>query len=180
MAKQDLIPQLAIVFRTYGYEGATVARFSETTGLSKASLYYHFPNGKEEMAKEVLDYLNQRLLSALAELHQKGAPLERLRRLCERLNDFYHQGQFACLLALFSLGEASTLFQGQIQTALKTWIDAIAQVLTESEFSDEEAHSRAQQAVLQIQGALVLARGLSDARIFEQVLNELPKALLRR
>lgn len=54
MSKEEVIAQLTKVFRQYGYEGATLARLSEATGLGKASLYHHFPKGKEEMAAVVL------------------------------------------------------------------------------------------------------------------------------
>ncbi|MCY7320404.1 MAG: TetR/AcrR family transcriptional regulator, partial [Phormidesmis sp. CAN_BIN36] len=61
MSKDSAIPELVKVFRQYGYEGATLAKLSEATGLGKASLYHHFPKGKEEMASAVLDYLNRGL-----------------------------------------------------------------------------------------------------------------------
>ena len=57
MSKEEIILKLISVFRYYGYEGATISLLSEATGLKKASLYYHFQGGKEEMAKAVLDYV---------------------------------------------------------------------------------------------------------------------------
>ncbi|NJR74520.1 MAG: helix-turn-helix transcriptional regulator, partial [Scytonema sp. CRU_2_7] len=53
-SKEKVIVQLTKVFRQYGYEGATLARLSEATGLGKASLSSPFPKGKEEMAAAVL------------------------------------------------------------------------------------------------------------------------------
>lgn len=40
MPKEEVIPKLVSVFRHYGYEGATVSRLSQATGLKKASLYH--------------------------------------------------------------------------------------------------------------------------------------------
>ena len=54
IAKDEVLSRLFGVFRTYGYEGATLARISESTGLGRASLYHYFPGGKDEMAREVL------------------------------------------------------------------------------------------------------------------------------
>ncbi len=54
MERADTIPALGEVFRRYGFEGASIARFSENTHLGKDSLYHFFPGGKEEMAKAVL------------------------------------------------------------------------------------------------------------------------------
>ena len=38
--KDDVIPLLAEVFRTYGFEGASLARISEGTRLGKGSIYH--------------------------------------------------------------------------------------------------------------------------------------------
>ena len=53
--RSDTIPALANVFRTYGFDGASLAVITEHTGLGKGSLYNFFPRGKEEMAEAVLD-----------------------------------------------------------------------------------------------------------------------------
>lgn len=53
-ARGDILASLAEVFRAHGYEGATLARISDATGLGKGSLYNFFPGGKEQMADEVL------------------------------------------------------------------------------------------------------------------------------
>ncbi len=48
--KLELITILDDVFRRRGYEGATLSVLSRACGLGKASLYHHFPGGKDEMA----------------------------------------------------------------------------------------------------------------------------------
>ena len=52
---EKLIERLTSVFRIYGYEGASLSRIAEATGLQRASLYHRFPGGKEEMAEAVLN-----------------------------------------------------------------------------------------------------------------------------
>jgi len=54
----QLTDALTDVFRTYGYEGATLSRISEATGLQRASLYHRFPGGKEAMARFHSSYAN--------------------------------------------------------------------------------------------------------------------------
>lgn len=181
MSKDNVIPQLLRVFRQYGYEGATLARLSESTGLGKASLYHHFPKGKEEMARAVLDYLNQALQDQLlAPLHSDRPPLDRLLCMSQNIDAFYHHGEQACLLALLSTGEAQDLFQKQVEQALNQWIESLAQVAIEAGIEPTVARQKAEDAVLQIQGALVLARGLKDTAAFERVLHRLPDTLLNR
>ena len=50
----DLIDRLLEVFRTVGYDGATLSKLSQATGLQRASLYHRFPGGKKAMAAAVL------------------------------------------------------------------------------------------------------------------------------
>lgn len=59
MPKDTYIPCLLRLFREYGYDGATLSKISQATGLGKASLYHHFPGGKDEMVETVLDYLER-------------------------------------------------------------------------------------------------------------------------
>jgi AcrR family transcriptional regulator len=179
MSKEEAIAQLLKVFRQYGYEGATLARLSKATGLGKASLYHHFPNGKEEMAAAVLNYIDDwTATKILAPLQGSSAPVDRIRAMCKSVDEFYHRGQQACLFAVLSLGDARDLFHAHIKQALQVWIDALAQVLIEAGIERSLARQRAEDAILQIQGALVLVRGLDDTAPFERVLQRLPNDLL--
>lgn len=180
MSKATVIPQLMAVFQQYGYEGASITRFSEATGLKRASLYHYFPNGKEEMAAAVLDYITQALKEQLlAPLHSDRPPVDRIRAMNEQVDAFYRHGQQDCLLALLSIGEAHKLFQEQVQQALHLWIDSLATVLVEAGISSITARHRAEDAIVQIQGALVLTRGLNDTATFKRLLNQMPEMLLR-
>ena len=59
------------------------------------------------------------------------------------------------------------------------WIRDLKQVLTEAGVSSEEAQQQSENAVMQIQGALVLTLGLNNTALFEQILQTLPETLLR-
>ena len=51
----ELLNALSDVFRKRGYEGATLAELAAAANLGRASLYHHFPGGKAEMARQVLE-----------------------------------------------------------------------------------------------------------------------------
>lgn len=179
MSKDEVIPKLAQVFRQYGYEGATLARLSEATGLGKASLYHYFPKGKEEMAAAVLNHVSPEFKECiLAPLYGDGAPEERIRTMSKNVAEYYNHGQKTCLLAALALGDAKDLFHAQLQRALNVWVDALAQVLIEAGLDAQRSRYRAEDAILQIQGAIVLARVLDDTTPFKRVIDRLPKELL--
>lgn len=179
MSKEEAIVQLAKVFRQYGYEGSTLARLSQATGLGKASLYHYFPGGKEEMAAVVLDRMKHRFDEhVLQPLRDRGNPTERIHAMVKHLDEFYDRGHNTCLLAVLAIGEANDLFRLQIQTAFNIWIDTLAKVLIEAGLDAERAYRKAEEAVLKIQGALVLSRGLNNTAAFERVIQHLPEELL--
>ncbi|NEO98450.1 MAG: TetR/AcrR family transcriptional regulator [Symploca sp. SIO2E9] len=179
MSREKTIAKLIGVFRQYGYEGTTLSRLSKATGLGRASLYHYFPRGKEEMAAAVLEYVNRWFeTTVLASLRTSDNPSQRLRVMCQNINEFYSQGQETCLLNIMSFGEANDLFHASIQQALKTWIDQLAKVLVEAGIEPEVARHKAEDAVIQIQGVLVLVRAFDDIAPFERVLANLPEKLL--
>jgi AcrR family transcriptional regulator len=180
MDRAEAVQKLVKVFRQHGYEGATLIRISEATGLGKASLYHHFPGGKQEMAEAVLAFVGKTFgETILAPLRSKGKPADRIRQMSDRLDQFYNCGREACLIALFSVGEPDDLFHQHVNQALTAWIESLTSVIAEAGVPRKEARQRAEDAVAQVQGALVLTRGLDSTQPFERVLQNLPTQLLK-
>jgi len=177
--KEEVLNRLTVVFRERGYEGASLSELSRATGLVKASLYHYFPGGKAEMAEAVLARANQWLEeTALAPLSGPGTPKDRLEAMGEALRTFYAGGRAACLLGLLSQGEVRDRFQAHVRAAMRRWAGAVASVLEEAGFPVDLAQARGEDAVIQIQGALVVARGLDDLAPFTRTLENLPARLL--
>ena len=99
MSKDDMLARLMALFREKGFDGASLADISAATGLGKSSLYHHFPDGKAEMAQQVLGYLEAQLEVAIFEpLRSTGSPRKKLDRMLDALDRFYDGGKRACLL----------------------------------------------------------------------------------
>lgn len=179
MSKEDAIAQLVPVFRRYGYEGTTLVRLSKATGLGKASLYHYFPGGKEEMAGAVLAHTRKVCEQTILDpLQAPQTPRDRLQGMVASIREFYRSGREPCLLAVLSLGEGDDLFGETIQDSIRRWIGAIAVVLEEAGIEPERARERAEDAIVEIQGALVLVRILGQTDPFERILKRLPEQLL--
>lgn len=180
MPKETYIPCLLRLFREHGYDGATLSKISEATGLGKASLYHHFPGGKDEMVIAVLDYLEgwmrQTILPMLA---APGEPIERLQQMSDRICGVYDNGKQPCLSAILLLGSARDLFHDRVKALYQDWIAAIAQVLIEAGFDQTTAQQRGEDALIAIQGALILAQGLGDPAPFQRVMGGLAQDLCR-
>lgn len=177
--KEEVLDRLTRVFRQVGYEGATLSRLSEATGLVKASLYHYFPGGKADMAESVLARANTWMKDeVLAPLAGPGTPTKRLQAMADALNEFYSGGRDGCLLGLLSHGEARDRFHDHVRAALGHWAGAIAMVLEEAGIPAALARERGEDAVILVQGALVVARGLGDSAPFARTVAALPEQLL--
>lgn len=180
MPKDTYIPQLLSLFQQHGYDGATLAKIAAATGLGKASLYHHFPGGKDEMVEAVLEALAQGLVqNILPPLTGPGDAQSRLQQMCDRAANFYRQGERPCLLAILLLGSARDLFRQRVQRLVQTWIAAIAQVLIEAGLPPATARERAEDALITLQGASVLTQALGDTTIFQRAVQQLPARLCR-
>lgn len=178
MRKKTYIPMLFSLFRQYGYDGATLSKISEATGLGKASLYHHFPGGKDEMVESVLGYSDSWLQeNVLSILSGEGTPEERLQKMCDRVNDLYVGGTKPCLLAILQFGTGQDMFHDKVKEALEAWIGAISTVLTESGLDETLARQLSEDALIMIQGTLVVSQALDDPNIFQRIMQQLPQEL---
>lgn len=179
MDRTTLIPQLLSIFRQYGYEGASLTKISEKTGLGKASLYHHFPKGKEEMAQAVMSYLNDiRQKNILEPLNECTSPESKLSQMVESMMQTYDEGRVLCMLSILTVSESRQQFLPLVQPAFLQLIEAITVVLVEAKIPLSIARERAEDAVSSIQGALILSHALEENQPFLRVMSQLTGKLL--
>ena len=178
MAQETYLPVLFHLFRRHGYDGVSLAKIAEATGLGKASLYHHFPGGKAEMVEATLAYSGRWMAQNIIEpLQGEGEPRARLVEMCDRISTLYGAGEQPCLLASLTLGGSRDKFHGAIGVRLRALIDAIAAVLIEAGLASELAQQRGEDAVIMIQGALIVSRGIDDPGPFQRAIAQLPERL---
>jgi TetR/AcrR family transcriptional repressor of lmrAB and yxaGH operons len=178
MDRQELITRLRDVFEARGFEGATLTEIARASGLSKASLYHHFPDGKTGMGVALLKDAGIRLEKAtLAPLRAPTAPEARLTAMIEGVRTYYDDGRRSCLLTVFTLGPPAPLFDDLVKARLEEWIDLLGATLQDAGLQRKDARRLARDTVARIQGAAVLARGLDDTKPFRQVLKRIAAEL---
>jgi TetR/AcrR family transcriptional regulator, lmrAB and yxaGH operons repressor len=177
--RADLLPQLAEVFRSHGYEGATLALISQATGLGKGSLYHFFPGGKAQMAADVLAEIDRWFeVNIFAPLRTTDDSARAVAAMIQGVDGYFRSGHRVCLVGVIALGASRDTFAVQVQGYFSRWNDALALVLRRSGLSAGVARRRSADALLTIQGALVLARALDDSRVFGQAMADMKARLL--
>lgn len=180
VAYDDVVERLFAVFRKQGYAAASISQIADATGLGRSSLYHYFPGGKEDMALAVLQHVESSMRELLfTPLRGSGPPAKRLKAMIDAYDEMYDGGRDVCLLGTLVLGGSRRRFQGQLKAIFEQWIAALERLALDAGVRAKAARERAEDAVVRIQGALILAGGLDDAGPFRRTLRSLAKDLLK-
>ena len=168
------------LFRQQGYEGTSLNDLAAASGLEKASLYYRFPGGKKDMALAAAAHVGQWFeANIFAPLNEPGPPADRIKTVARKLRIFYGDGAKPCVLDSLSLRGGPPELAAALSGAYKSWLAAFAAIARESGLSRRLAEDRARQALIQIEGSLVLSRVTGNRKIFLEMLSKLHDLLTR-
>jgi AcrR family transcriptional regulator len=174
MSREEVVERLMKVVRQHGYDGASLAELSKATGLGRSSLYHYFPDGKDDMVRAVLDQLEQGLRTLIFEpLRGPGRPRRRLEHMLDAVDAYYRGGRDACVLGNLVLGTSRTRFQARLRSIFDQWTDAVAATLVDAGVSRAEAQALAEDAIVRMEGALIVAGGTRDPAVFTRTLKRI-------
>ncbi len=174
---KELINHLLMVFRSKGYEGASLADLAKSSGLQKASLYHRFPKGKKEIAFTVLSYVNKSIENLVYKILTNTAISlpERLDIVLGNINTFYEGGEATCLFRSLSLDSDISLFHSEIKKGVQKWIDGFTAVGEELGLTKVEATKKANAIFIHLQGSLILGKSMGSTSYFKEVLTNIRK-----
>ena len=179
LSKEEVLDLLLNTFRDRGYEGASLAELSTATGLGKSSLYHYFPGGKEEMAEQVLAYMDRQLTTNLYEpLQLEQTPAKKLGLMLDVLDAFYEGGRKACLLERLCASVDRTRFRRPLREAFIAWTDAVEAICVEAGLPRAVARARAEDFVVRVEGALIVCAGTNDYAVFARTIKDLRSSVL--
>jgi AcrR family transcriptional regulator len=174
----DVIPLLAEVFRTHGFEGASLTRLCEGTRLGKGSIYHFFPGGKDEMAAAVLAEIDAWFREQVFDPLRAAADARQgIAAMFDAVEGYFDAGKRVCLVGMFALGNERDRFSSRVEGYFAEWIDALAEALARTGRDAAGARALAEEVVGGIQGALVLARALDRPGVFADALARLRQRL---
>jgi TetR/AcrR family transcriptional regulator, lmrAB and yxaGH operons repressor len=179
LQKTEIIQRIAMLFRQHGYEGASLALIAAATGLGRSSIYHYFPGGKDEMVEAVFEQTAGWVAeNILAPLRAPGEPATRIEQMLRAVDALYDGGKLNCLLGVLALGNSHERFQQHLKQRFDGWINALTRLLMEAGIDKKLAAERAEDAVVRIQGALIVARGRATAAPFKRALHRVKEELL--
>ncbi len=178
ISDEDFLNKALDLFRTYGFEGVSLKQLADATGLEKASLYHRYPGGKDQIAMAAAGQVVQWFQANVIEpLQGKRPPRERVIVVADRLRTFYLDGEKSCISDVLSIAGGPDTLQAGLKSAMQSWIKAFVRIAVESGFSPAASKSLAEDAVIRIEGSLVLGRVLGDNAPFRRTIKSLPDIL---
>lgn len=178
---EDTITAVGELLRKHGYHGTTLSLIKDSTGLGKGSFYHHFPQGKEEIARIVLDDVQVWFEgNVFKPLEEPPYTVDSIENMYKKTAEFFSYGNRICLPGSFSLYDARDIFLSEVHFYFKRWIEALTLNLKKQGLSAKESKEAARDAVAAIQGAIVLSRALSDPVIFEKTLENSKQNVLNK
>lgn len=171
MDKSQISQKLLGVFVSRGYDGATLTHLSQATGLSKASLYHHFPRGKPEMAAHLVRHAIAELQRlAFGQLDPAQPAARAIVKFIKGYQAYTNDGRSDCVLAVFAHhGTASAdiaELQGQISAQFADWQERLASTMERDGHKRKKAKREAQDLLGAIYGSLMLAKLHNDPDMF--------------
>jgi AcrR family transcriptional regulator len=167
-------------FQTYGFDGASLAKISEATGLIKASLYWRFPSGKEAMAEAALKAVGEHFARYVLKPADEPGPLAtRIELIAERLREFYGNGKKECLLDTLTLAGSPAKVRGHARRTFNFWEAKFCALASEAGLEETAAHHAAHDAIAALEGGLVLSRVTGNAESFRRATNTLSARLMQ-
>ncbi len=169
---KELMEGLLLVLRAKGYDGASLSDLATATGLKKASLYHRFPGGKQQMTEAVLEYVADWVdANVFAVLIDQTQPAkERLSRALANIDALYHRGKSICIFRALSTHSGLELFGQQIRAGMEKYITAFTRLGEDVQMDVETSKQAALQTLIDIQGALIVSKGLQQQDLFGKTL----------
>ncbi|GGN07490.1 hypothetical protein GCM10010967_48860 [Dyadobacter beijingensis] len=169
-----VIDKLMEVFRSAGYDGASMAALAEATQLKKASLYHRFPQGKEEMAHAVLRYVANWAKNRITDvLVSDSTREERLDSALNAIDELYDGGRLDCILRALSHGSAANLFRKETGAIFETLIRSFKHLAMDFGHDEQHAEQLAGELIVKIQGTLIVQRSLGGTSMFKAMLDDM-------
>jgi TetR/AcrR family transcriptional regulator, lmrAB and yxaGH operons repressor len=163
------------VMRERGAAGVTIDAVLARSGAPRGSVYYHFPDGRNQILAEALRFSGDNITAMIDAAAQRGARalLREFVVFWERqlAQDGFNAG---CPVVAAAIGcDDDPTLSAEAGAILARWCGALKQSFVHDGFGDSEAGSLAVMSIAALEGAVLLSRSTRSAEPLRQVGEQL-------
>ena len=179
-SRAKMVRSAASLIRTRGVSATSFSEVLADSGAPRGSIYHHFPQGKEQLAADAMQWTSQRLLA-----HQGACTATTAAGVMECFIDMWRQtvlasgGAAGCVVAGVAIdtpaGEPGLM--DAVRSTFQSWVDLVAEQLEGTGVSRSRAAAIALATLAGMEGALILCRAEGNGGPLETVAAELMRLL---
>lgn len=162
--KEKLVRATASLIRRKGYFGTGINEVLAEVGVPKGSLYHHFPEGKDSLIKQAIQYGGEAQMIKYGNALRGKAALEGLCAMVDVMIEDLLKSDFKDACPITAVAVATNSMDDQIRKACKQifegWQENLAGYL--SRRGVENADAKAKQLYTMFEGAFVLSQAHKD------------------
>lgn len=174
--RTKMLVSAAQVMRERGAAGVTIDAVLARSGAPRGSVYYHFPDGRNQILTEALRYSGDSITAMIDDAAGWGA-----RALLNEFVEFWErtltEGDFTagCPVVAAAIGcNADDLnLSTEASAILARWCTALTRAFVNDGFDEAEAASLAVTSIATLEGAVVLSRSTRSIDPLRQVGEQL-------
>ena len=168
--KEELVKSALKVFKVKGYHKSSMADIAHECGLLKGSIYHYFAS-KEALMIEVLVYLRARYNREVFSLayNEKLSPYKKLQTLSMLSEEIFLAETHGCFFTNIGLETVNVVddFTTEIRGFFEDWVACLTHIF-EAVMPHQEALLNAEQAVAEIEGAVMLMQIYKDHELLRR------------
>jgi AcrR family transcriptional regulator len=174
--RTKMLVSAAQVMRERGAAGVTIDEVLARSGAPRGSVYYHFPDGRNQILTEALRYSGDAITAMIDDAAGWGARAL-LREFVEfwvrQLSDSNFTAGCPVVAAAIGSDDDDPKLSTDAGVILGRWCTALTRAFVNDGFDDAGAASLAVTSIAALEGAIVLCRSTHNADPLRQVADQL-------
>lgn len=164
--REKILTTATKLFYIKGYHATGLNLIIKESGAPKGSLYYHFPNGKEQLALEAIEVSKKAVGQCIIDLFTKyDHAIDGIQAHIQAMADVFEEGMLdinSFSIMPFGLIAAESAFQNEkmrkaCEDTFLYWESLYANKIKSNGYSEEEARNIATTINAMIEGAVTLS-----------------------
>ena len=177
-AREKILQTASELMEKQGYHGTGLNEIIQKSGAPKGSLYYYFPEGKEQLAGEAIlragQIVSERFRTTTAkEPNPAQAIHDFLYKIAKRMEETkFYTGSTMTMIAMETAAESKRINKA-CQEAYSMLIGAFKDKLHKGGMDESQAGDMAEMVIAAVEGGIILSRTYQDANHLRRIADHI-------
>ena len=177
-AREKILQTASELMEKQGYHGTGLNEIIQKSGAPKGSLYYYFPDGKEQLASEAIlragEVVSERFREKTAgESDPAQAIHDFLYMIAKRMEETkFYTGSTMTMIAMETVSESKRINKA-CQEGYAMLIGAFKEKLLSGGMEESKASNMAEMIIAAVEGGIILSRTYHDANYLRRIADHI-------